>query len=365
MAIFGPDVSSYQGNVNWPQVRAEGFDFAIVKCTQGNNYLSPYYTSQLNGARAAGLLVAVYHYIEAASSADAQADWFDRHCGDKSLPIIVDHEEGSGNEAQNWAVVCALRARGYRVVLNYMPEWYWQQIGSPAISFGPMWKSWYPDMNQDYASAIYARCPASAWSDYGGQPVALRQFTSSALVAGQVLDCSAFEGTRDELAALFNNQEDDMATPDEVADAVLNRLLGAPGYWSQTSLGGAALTLWTAMYGDATGTQGLSDNSVVGMLKTLTRKVPSTVEGSTYSADGMQMAANSDGYGYNLTAAVAELKTLIQGLSTPTVDVDALSTQIAAKLNEATSALTPDEIQAVAAATATAVADEEAKRLAS
>lgn len=202
MTIYGVDVSSYQETVDWAQVKREGFEFAIVKCTQGNWYLNPYFVSQLDGAHAAGLVTIAYHYIEAASAAADQADWFASNCG-INWPMAVDHEDNSGDENQNWAVVNALWARGYTVVLNYMPEWYWEGIGSPHIRFGPMWKSWYPDMNPDFASNIYAGCPESAWNGYGGQKVALRQFTSVGIVAGQQMDCSAFEGSLEQLRNLF------------------------------------------------------------------------------------------------------------------------------------------------------------------
>ncbi len=32
---YGIDVSSYQGNVNWSQVKANGISFAFIKATEG------------------------------------------------------------------------------------------------------------------------------------------------------------------------------------------------------------------------------------------------------------------------------------------------------------------------------------------
>lgn len=340
MTIYGPDVSSYQGNVNWPQVRAEGFDFAIVKCTQGDNYLNPYFVSQIDGAKAAGLLVAVYHYIEASCSAASQAAYFASMC-DPSWPVILDHENGSGGEDLNWAVYCELKNRGYRVVLNYMPEWYWQKIGSPAIRFGPMWKSWYPDMVQGYASAIYQKCPASAWNGYGGQPVALRQFTSSALIAGQVMDCSAFEGTRDQLAALFGGgQEADLdATQDRLLREVHAQLTGSenpgeyPGWPSKVNPDASLTVVDFIRWIDAN----------------LAAPQNSHVEGSTVKLSPLTAAMNADAYGYENEESLKALAAKVDALATGGVDVDALATAVAAKVD---------------AAVATAVANELEKRLA-
>jgi hypothetical protein len=358
--IYGPDVASYQGNVDWTQVRREGFDFAIVKCTEGDGYLNPHFVAQIDGAKAAGLLVAVYHFVKGDCSAQSQATWFASNC-DPSWPVCLDSEDGSGNEGTNWAVACELQNLGYRLVFNYMPEWWWSQIGSPAIRFGPLWKSWYPDMNPGIASTIYARCPASAWSGYGGQDVALRQFTSSARIAGQVMDCSAFEGTRDELAALFggtqHTQEDDMATPDEV----WNEYLGSEGPWSQQTAGGALISLWKAMFGDMSQTDGMSPNSLLSKLNQLTRQLPSTVPDSTYTADGPQYAANADGYGHAANAKLDALTAAVAGLDSPSVDTNALASALAPMLADKVGALSDADLTRIAAA----VADEQGRRLAS
>lgn len=60
--IHGIDVSSYQPNVDWWSVAAAGADFAIVKLTEGNGYVNPRARQQVDGARAAGLLVMGYHF---------------------------------------------------------------------------------------------------------------------------------------------------------------------------------------------------------------------------------------------------------------------------------------------------------------
>src|SRR5215217_9613824 len=58
----GIDVSHWQGTINWPQVRSAGKEFAFVKATESTNYVDPTAAGNVANARAAGLLVGVYHF---------------------------------------------------------------------------------------------------------------------------------------------------------------------------------------------------------------------------------------------------------------------------------------------------------------
>ena len=65
--LRGIDVSTYQGNINWSAVKADGIDFAIVKATQGhavnsNSYLftDRQFANNVTGAHDVGLKVGVY-----------------------------------------------------------------------------------------------------------------------------------------------------------------------------------------------------------------------------------------------------------------------------------------------------------------
>jgi GH25 family lysozyme M1 (1,4-beta-N-acetylmuramidase) len=74
---YGVDVSSYQGNVNWSQVAANGGTFAYVKATEGTYYTNPYFGQQYNGSSNAGLIRGAYAFaIPSYSSGASQADYF-------------------------------------------------------------------------------------------------------------------------------------------------------------------------------------------------------------------------------------------------------------------------------------------------
>ncbi len=95
----GLDVSSYQGNVNWSQVRTDGAAFAYMKATEGTYYYdSTYFSQQYDGSYANGLIRGAYHFaIPDNSSGAAQADYFVAHGGGwsadgRTLPGTLDIE---------------------------------------------------------------------------------------------------------------------------------------------------------------------------------------------------------------------------------------------------------------------------------
>lgn len=57
--LNGIDVASYQGGINTEIIQA---DFIIVKATQGNTYINPYFREQIDGAIRGGKIVGLYHY---------------------------------------------------------------------------------------------------------------------------------------------------------------------------------------------------------------------------------------------------------------------------------------------------------------
>jgi GH25 family lysozyme M1 (1,4-beta-N-acetylmuramidase) len=94
----GLDVGSYEGDVDWRTVVADGATFAYVQATQGTTVTNPYFTQQYNGARDAGLVRGAYDVAyPSGSSGPSQADYFIAHGGAWSadghtLPGAVDIE---------------------------------------------------------------------------------------------------------------------------------------------------------------------------------------------------------------------------------------------------------------------------------
>lgn len=81
----GIDVSTYQGNINWMDVRSTGIDFAMIKATQGRSKTAAYrdftdskFTANITGAHSVGIRCGVYHYLTAQTVPEAmkEAEYF-------------------------------------------------------------------------------------------------------------------------------------------------------------------------------------------------------------------------------------------------------------------------------------------------
>lgn len=220
MVTFGLDISHHQAaSLDLAQCRREGVEFIFLKATEGSSFVDSAFAANLNEARAAGMLVAAYHYVRSNATAAAQVANVARVVP-RDVPIIPDVEANSGGVALVRDFVARLQAAGYHVPLTYFPRWYWQQIGSPSLAGLPsLWSSRYPDNVVGTLADEFADVPASYWNGYGGLGVTVLQFTSSARVAGhQPLDGNAFIGTREQLAAVLGQEDDDMQPSDLVID---------------------------------------------------------------------------------------------------------------------------------------------------
>ena len=218
MPVFGLDISHHQDlGLDLARCRREGIEFVLLKSTEGNTFIDSEFAANLAEVRSAGMLVAAYHYLRSSAPASAQVALIQRVVP-RDVPVIPDVEANSGSIGLTREFVTRLKEAGYRVPLLYLPRWYWQQIGSPSlVGLPPLWSSRYPDTVVGTLSSEWAHVPASYWNGYGGLPVAVLQFTSSAAVAGHSpLDANAFNGTRAQLAALLGGGgETDVSLSDE------------------------------------------------------------------------------------------------------------------------------------------------------
>lgn len=211
--LYGIDISDFQAGIDLGEVRREGFDFVVVKATEGSGYASPAFDGQLAAAQGAGLIVAAYHYVTT-DPVGAQVANIRSHVP-PGMAVIPDVEANSGDAGNARAIVDAIRGAGYPVPLLYLPHWYWEEIGSPDLTgLPPLWSSKYPTTNPGTASGLYQNVDASYWDGYGGLGVAVLQFASSAKAANTSVDADAYLGTRDELAALLGGEELDL-TPEQ------------------------------------------------------------------------------------------------------------------------------------------------------
>lgn len=109
--IKGIDVSSWQGNIDWQQVKDSGVEFVIIRVggrgtTEGNIYPDEMCQTYYEGAKAAGLKVGAYFFSQSVTEEEAVEeaeyvldvvkDW------DLEMPIVYDWEYiGDGARTDN------------------------------------------------------------------------------------------------------------------------------------------------------------------------------------------------------------------------------------------------------------------------
>jgi lysozyme len=92
--IMGVDISKYQGDVDFKQLKASGITYVFIRASEGNTYQDPKFESHFSQAKAAGLIVSAYHFYETNDAPNSQLDNFTQlvtlSTGD--LPPVVDIE---------------------------------------------------------------------------------------------------------------------------------------------------------------------------------------------------------------------------------------------------------------------------------
>lgn len=74
----GIDVSEWQGEINWADVRSDGISVAYIRASEGNNYIDPDAMRNYEGAKDYGIKIGFYHYLTAKNQSEAleQAAFF-------------------------------------------------------------------------------------------------------------------------------------------------------------------------------------------------------------------------------------------------------------------------------------------------
>ena len=163
--LEGMDVSSEDGNVDWPAKVSSGMSFAWVKATEGTSYQNSFYASQYNGSQSAGLVRGAYHFaLPSSSSGQDQATYFSDHGGGWSrdgytLPGVVDLEYNPYGENACYGLSQTAMASWIRdFVSTYQNRWgrapmiytstsWWNRcVGSAAsdiTAVAPLWIARY------------------------------------------------------------------------------------------------------------------------------------------------------------------------------------------------------------------------------
>lgn len=206
--LNGIDVSKYQPNVNWQDVKQAGNAFAFARATYGSVQVDAYFNSHWQGMKAAGVVRGPYHFFVTSEDATAQAELFLKTVGSLApgdLPPVIDVEADSGTGGnivggvQTWLDIVEQRLG--RVPIIYTAPAFWNANLTSGFGRYPLWVAEY---------GLSAPKPVKGWADW-----TFWQHSESGTVPGisGSVDLNYFNGSPADLEALTNAQADSPAAP--------------------------------------------------------------------------------------------------------------------------------------------------------
>src|SRR5690242_9143042 len=121
MTLKFPDLSHYKTGVDVSKYPA-----LITKATEGTGMVDSSFAGYRKAAAAAGIPFLPYHFLHH-GDITAQVEHVLDVVGARTLMLDVESEPNAKDStlADVEAFMDAYAARGGRVVLNYIPQWYW------------------------------------------------------------------------------------------------------------------------------------------------------------------------------------------------------------------------------------------------
>ena len=92
--LHGIDVSHWQGTMDWHKAKAKGVQFAMIKATEGMNYVDTQFKANVDGCKAVDMPFGIYHFWRSMVTPIQQYDNIMRavdYIG-KLVPIAIDVE---------------------------------------------------------------------------------------------------------------------------------------------------------------------------------------------------------------------------------------------------------------------------------
>lgn len=126
-AVRGIDISAHNGEIDFPIVRDGGYEFVLIKATEGATFKDRRFIENLRRAREAGMKVGAYHFFRFDTPGYMQGLNFLNSVKSRQLdlPLVIDVEEWTNPNSQATTLVLErlgemidhLESHGYRVML--------------------------------------------------------------------------------------------------------------------------------------------------------------------------------------------------------------------------------------------------------
>lgn len=209
--LFGLDIASYQGYPDFVQLAEEGHSFCITKVTGEQHYVNPFWARNMASARAAGMVVGGYDWVECQSgdAPTAAAEDYLRVLGERQVGdlLTVDFETPEwhtgplGRDIEAWmrTYLYTLRDKGGQPVIVYTAPYFlletralgWEWLGRDFLL-------WQAAPGQDAMLPDDARWPVTPlpWTS---TLIHQHQWHATSDAVRGEFDRNRFRGTRAEL----------------------------------------------------------------------------------------------------------------------------------------------------------------------
>lgn len=93
--VRGLDISSHNGDIDFGALRQQGFEFVLIKASEGSGFKDPRFYANISRARKAGLKVTAYHFFRFDATGYMQAlNFLHSIRGQRlDLPAVIDVEK--------------------------------------------------------------------------------------------------------------------------------------------------------------------------------------------------------------------------------------------------------------------------------
>jgi lysozyme len=193
--LSGIDVSTYQGEIDWPTVKAAGVEFAFIRVSHGTDE-DVRFATNWSAAHEAGVVRGAYQYFRPSQADLALATIGALQPGD--LPLVIDVE--AADDLPPAEVAAAVRTWVGRVVaatkrqpIVYTGLYFWRDHVAVDITSSPLWHAQYTE----------DACPriAPPWTDW-----TVWQYTNKGHVDGITgpVDLDRWRGDRASLDAFVS-----------------------------------------------------------------------------------------------------------------------------------------------------------------
>ena len=167
---LGVDVSYHQGSIDWEKVKADGYDFAMIRIgyrgygTEGTLNLDTSFHENISNAQSAGLDVGVYFFAQAINEEEAleEAEFVLEYLNgyQLQLPVVYDPESILDDEARtdnvtgeqftkNTEVFCKrIQDAGYDPMIYSNMLWEAYELDLEQLAAYPIWYADYEPLPQ-------------------------------------------------------------------------------------------------------------------------------------------------------------------------------------------------------------------------